>query len=169
MRKFLGLSLTIALGLTSLITVPAVADSDNGRTDIGDEAIVANVGSLAFATASEVKTYRVTIPAGPGGAGRNGSLTVETQDFLGCTDHWGVRIVKHDGQLMADAVGDGSATVDPSVPDVDEWSGAAAIPALPRKDVTVAVYYDDGCNVFPARMWVRFTFHGEVIDVTPTL
>lgn len=162
MRRFLGLALSLALGLTALAAVPAVAQSDNSRLNIGDE----ETTYLQFATADEVKTIVVSIPDGKDGDARNGRLTVETQDGFCCEDYWGIRIIKHNGRVMDEAVGDGSGVGNVS-PQPDDWSGAATIPALPTKAVTVEVYYDSGSDVFPAGMWVRALFDGEEIELAP--
>jgi hypothetical protein len=166
MRRLLGFSLSIALGVSAIAVLPVAAASDNGRNDLGDIEIVANTGPLAFGSAAEIKSYRVTIPKGSRGASRNGRLIVETQDGFCCQDFWGVRILKHNGKVMAEAVSDGSG-VGNVEPDDAEWSGAASIRALPRKGVTVEVYYDSGSDTFPAQMWVRLRFSGEDIVVTP--
>jgi hypothetical protein len=168
MRKFLGISLTIALGLTTVAAVPVAAESENSRNNIGDIVQIGdNFTWLLFGSANEVKTFFVSIPDGSGGDSRNGRLTVETQDGFCCTDYWGVRIIKHNGQVMASAVGDGSGAGSAPPVSPDDWSGAATIPALPQKGVTVEVYYDHGSDIFGAGMWVRFSFTGENIEVTP--
>jgi hypothetical protein len=161
-RKFLGISLAITLGLTAVSVMPVAADSDNSRNNIGD---AAETDVVAFFSATEVHTFLVTIPDGADGDARNGQLTVETQDGFCCEDFWGVRIIKHNGQVMDQAVGDGSGVGNGS-PQPDDWSGAATINALPGKSVIVEVYYDSGSDAFPAGMWVRFTFNGENIEVT---
>ena len=165
MRKFIGLSMSIALALTALVTVPVAASSDNSRNNIGD---TETPGYLSFTSAADVFTFEVTIPDGSDGDARNGRLTVDTQDCCGFEDFWGVRIIKHNGKVMAEAVGDGSGVGNFSpTPDPGDWSGAATILALPRKSVTVEVYYDHGSGVFAADMFVRFQFTGENIVVTP--
>ena len=120
---------------------------------------------VAFFSATEVHAFLVTIPKGSEGSFRNSRLTVETQDGFCCEDFWGVRIIKQNGQVMDQAVGDGSDVGNGS-PQPEDWSGAATIPALPQKGVVVEVYYDSGSDAFPAGMWVRFTFTGENIEVT---
>ena len=162
MRRVLGVSLAVAMGLTTVAAVPVAAESENSRNAIGDEE---QPGELSFFSADDVITFLVTIPPGTDGAACNGRLTVETQDGYCCQDFWGVRIIKFNGQVMAEAIGDGSG-VGNTAPQPDDWSGAATIPALPGKSVTVEVFYDHGSDIFGAGMWVRFLFGGEAIEVT---
>ena len=150
MKRLIGLSLSIALGLATLAAVPATGASDNSRNNIGD---TETSGVLVFLTSDQVHTFAVTIPKGSGGAFRNGRLTIDTQDCCVLKDFWGVRIIKHNGQVMDEAIGDGSGYGSYSLqPDV--WSGAASIPALTQKGVMVEIYWDssDGTPMFPAGM-----------------
>ena len=164
MRRSLGISLAATLVLASWVAVPVSAQSENSRNSIED---TETADVLTFSSATDVFTFEVTIPEGSEGAFRNGRLTVDTQDCCTVEDFWGVRIIKHNGQVMAEAVGDGSGVgfFGPG-PQPDLWSGAATIPSLPRKTVIVEVYYDSGSDTFPANMWVRFQFTGENIEVT---
>ena len=155
MRKSIMLSLSGALMLAALLAVPVTAQSDNSRNVIGD---IVGPDHVLFTSASDVFTFDVSIPEGNDGDGRNGRLTVETRDYLGCVDYWGARIIKWDGKVMAEAVGDGSGS---------EFTGAAKVKSLPQKSVTVEIYYDHGCDTFPASMYTQYTFTGENIVVTP--
>jgi hypothetical protein len=163
MRRFIGLSLTVALGLTSLGAIPAAAAGENSRA--GSQVGVAGVEFVTFLAADDVPTFQVTVEPGADGSYRNGRLTVETQDGFCCEDFWGVRIIKFNGQVMDEAVGDGSGVGNGS-PQDDDWSGAASVPSIPTKTATVEVFYDHGSDVFPAGMWVRFHFTGENLQVT---
>ena len=164
MRKLLGLSLSIALGLTALGVIPTTAaGGDNSRAE--SQVGVAGVNFLAFTGPGDVFTFQVTVEPGANGSYRNGRLTVDTQDCCGPVDFWGVRIIKFNGQVMDEAVGDGSGRGFGPPTDVD-WSGAASVPSIPTKTATVEVFYDHGSDVFGAGMWVRFQFTGENLQVT---
>jgi hypothetical protein len=166
MRKRLAIGLAVSLLSAAMMSgvTPAAAASENSRNSVGD---TETPGFLTFTSATDVFTFEVTIPKGKKGASRNGRLTVDTQDCCTHEDFWGVRILKHNGRVMAQAVGDGSGVgnFDPE-PSPDDWSGSATIRSIPRKGVTVEVYYDSGSGVFGADMFVRFRFSGENIEVT---
>src|SRR5688572_27800013 len=137
MRRILGLSFTVALALGAVGAVPATAsDSENARANVSDE----EATTLILSSATDVFTLEVTIPEAGDGAGRNGRLTVDTIDCCIAGDIWGVRIIKANGKVIAEGTGDGSITA---------YSGAASIPSIPGKTVTVEVFYVSGTDVFP--------------------
>lgn len=131
MRRFVSVSLSVALGLAAVAAVPALAQRSNSRNSIGDSE---TPGYLHFNNANEVHTFQVTIPDGSDGDSRYGRLTVDTQDCCQYAGNWGVRLIKHNGQVMAQAVGDGSGQGNFSVvPDPDDSSGAATTPRFHRR------------------------------------
>ena len=72
MRKFIGLTLTLTLGLTELAAAPVAAQSDNSRNNIGDQE---DSGRAGVYTPTDVATWEVSVPAGSDGDSRNGRLT----------------------------------------------------------------------------------------------
>ena len=82
-----------------------------------------------------------------GKAQKAGDLTVETLDY-GPDDWWRVDLNPAQPKNKDTfAIGDGSS---------QHWSGAATVHPWVRG--TVMLSYDHGCNIWPASVWVRFTY-----------
>lgn len=147
-------SLVAVVMLLVISVVPASAEPGNSRALSAADPQERFIG---LDSATDTVQFTVAIEPGSEGWYRNGRLTVSTMDCCVVGDQWGVRIIKQNGSLMAEGVGTGA---------IDAFTGAASVPSLPGKAVTVEVFYVDGVDIWPAGLTVRFEFGGENLLIT---
>ena len=153
MRKIIGISLALVLLVIGLVGA-GVANA-GGSNALGPGAADAPVAGptsymtyLTFYGPDDTHSFYV------GKAQKAGDLTVDTMDCCIVGDQWTVDL-NPDQPKNKDTSGTGDGSIGlPGV--IESWSGAATVHPWVRGTVTVS--YDSGIDMWPAGMWVRFTY-----------
>ena len=155
MRKIIGISLALVLLVIGLVGA-GVANAGEPTNALGPGASsspppsgnTSQIYYLTFYGPDDTHSFYV------GKAQKAGDLTVDTMDCCIVGDQWTVDL-NPDQPKNKDTSGTGDGSIGlPGV--IESWSGAATVHPWVRGTVTVS--YDSGIDMWPAGMWVRFTY-----------